>query len=167
MTNATTKITPAAAEALEVVRGSGKTPWVILNDNTFDYVYSSRTEARADKAIDQIQGVVTNANTLTIEVVTPVAALPVDLGKPFDEITEKEHAEHRGEDSRPRVSTTELPCQRVFIIADSMIGARRRDVIAACVTAGVAYYTARTQYQYWLTARKEMLAREAAKTTVK
>ena len=150
MTNAT--ITKTVSEALAAVRASGKTPWVIFHEGSFEYVYSGRTEARAAKAIDQKQGTVMKADDLTITIV-----------EPFDQVTEKEHAEHRGEIIRH--STTELPCQRVFIIADQMIGARRKDVVAACVAAGVAYYTARTQYQHWLTARKEMLAREAAKAT--
>lgn len=78
---------------------------------------------------------------------------------------EAEHAVHRGEVSNK--STTERPCKRVWIIADDMLAAnpevKRKDVIAACIAAGVAFYTARTQYQQWLGVRKEMAAREAAK----
>ena len=39
------------------------------------------------------------------------------------------------------------PVQMVWNIADSMWGARRKDIIAECVKQGVAYNTARTQYQ--------------------
>jgi hypothetical protein len=35
-------------------------------------------------------------------------------------------------------------------------------VLAECVRQGVAFYTARTQYQQWLGVQKEMAAREAA-----
>ena len=70
-----------------------------------------------------------------------------------------------GEAEKAHKSTTERPCQRVFTIAGDMIKAnpdvRRKDVIAACVEAGIAFYTARTQYQQWLTAHKEEVAREA------
>lgn len=53
-----------------------------------------------------------------------------------------------------RKSTIESPCFIVWDMADKMKGARRKDVIAACVEKGVAFYTARTQYQLWLTASK-------------
>lgn len=62
-------------------------------------------------------------------------------------------------------STAEKPCRLVWDLADSMIGARRKDVIAAAEAKGVAYYTARTQYQLWAQVQKEMADRE--KTAVK
>jgi hypothetical protein len=46
-------------------------------------------------------------------------------------------------------STVESPVKRVWAIADSMPDAKRKDVIAACVEQGIAFYTARTQYQKW------------------
>lgn len=46
-------------------------------------------------------------------------------------------------------STADRPCTLVWNIADAMPGAKRKEVIEACVKAGVAYYTARTQYQQW------------------
>jgi hypothetical protein len=54
-----------------------------------------------------------------------------------------------------RVSDIESPCQFVWNMADEMFkkGARRKDIIAACVQAGIAYYTARTQYQLWFKAK--------------
>lgn len=59
-------------------------------------------------------------------------------------------------------STAEKPCRLVWDLADSMVGARRKDVIAAAVAKGVAFYTARTQYQLWAQIQKEMAARETA-----
>lgn len=63
-------------------------------------------------------------------------------------------------------STTDRPCKLVWAIADEMFGAnpntRRKDVLEACVNRGVAFYTARTQYQQWLSVQKEMAEREAA-----
>lgn len=53
-----------------------------------------------------------------------------------------------------RESTIKRPCFVVWDTADNMPGARRKDVIEACVQAGVAYYTARTQYQLWLQTSK-------------
>ena|SRR5690554_194997 len=52
----------------------------------------------------------------------------------------------------------ERPTKLVWHIADEMSAAnpqvRRKDVIAECVRRGIAFYTARTQYQQWLAAKK-------------
>lgn len=50
---------------------------------------------------------------------------------------------------RPRISTIPRATKKVWDIADNMPNAKRKDVIAACVQAGIAYGTARTQYQHW------------------
>lgn len=51
-------------------------------------------------------------------------------------------------------SGIERPTKAVWHIADEMSAAdpqvRRKDVIAECVRRGIAFYTARTQYQQWL-----------------
>lgn len=52
-------------------------------------------------------------------------------------------------------STIDNPCSVVWNIAEEMKGAKRKEVIHACVLAGVAFYTARTQYQQWRTASKQ------------
>lgn len=73
----------------------------------------------------------------------------------YTEEDAKHHEEVTGEapetaDGKDRnKSCIENPCQLVWNIADEMEGARRKDVIEACVKAGVAFYTARTQYQLW------------------
>lgn len=58
--------------------------------------------------------------------------------------------------SIPKLNKSEIkrPCARVWAIADEMKGSRRKDVIAACVAAGIAYHTARTQYQQWKQTKK-------------
>lgn len=53
-----------------------------------------------------------------------------------------------------RVSEIETPCSVVWDIASSMEGAKRKDVIAECTKQGIAFYTARTQYQLWKQAGK-------------
>lgn len=53
-----------------------------------------------------------------------------------------------------RLSTCEKPTKKVWAIADSMPGASRKDVIAACEAAGIGAGTSRTQYQAWFTAMK-------------
>ncbi len=54
-----------------------------------------------------------------------------------------------GRVAKPTVSTIKLPTKKVWDIADKMPGAKRKDVIEACVQQGIAYGTARTQYQHW------------------
>lgn len=44
-------------------------------------------------------------------------------------------------------------CSKVWTIASQMPGARRKDVVAAAVAQGIAFYTARTQYQAWHSAQ--------------
>lgn len=51
-------------------------------------------------------------------------------------------------------SSISKPCKTVWEICEKMKGCPRKDVIAACCDAGVAYNTARTQYQQWFTASK-------------
>ena len=56
---------------------------------------------------------------------------------------------------KPRVSTCERPTKKVWDIADSMPKASRKEVMAECVAQGIAYGTARTQYQAWFKASQE------------
>jgi hypothetical protein len=64
-------------------------------------------------------------------------------------------------EAKPEVkhkSDIERPTKTVWHIADEMSAAnpqvRRKDVIAECVRRGIAFYTARTQYQQWLATKK-------------
>lgn len=56
------------------------------------------------------------------------------------------------------VSVAAMPTKLVWEIAEQMFKlnpeTRRKDVIAKCVDSGVAFNTARTQYQLWLTAHR-------------
>lgn len=62
-------------------------------------------------------------------------------------------------------STISNPCKVVWDIAERMFAenpeTRRKDVIAECQKAGIAFYTARTQYQLWRTAVREQAANAA------
>jgi len=75
-----------------------------------------------------------------------------------EEATSKEKQSTKKEVVMLRKSIIESPSKRVWEIADQMKAAnpnvRRKDVIAACVEKGIAYYTARTQYQLWFKANK-------------
>lgn len=61
----------------------------------------------------------------------------------------KKRAEATTLDGILHASTVGSPCYLVWDLADKMKDARRKDVIAAAVKKGVAFYTARTQYQKW------------------
>ena len=81
----------------------------------------------------------------------------------------------------PKASTTrgpithkseiENPCKTVWGIATDMKAAnpsvKRTAVLATCVARGIAYYTARTQYQAFLQVQKEMAEREAKQAAKK
>jgi hypothetical protein len=51
-------------------------------------------------------------------------------------------------------SSISAACQVVHDLCNEMKDARRKDVIQAAVDKGVAFYTARTQYQKWFKAQK-------------
>lgn len=55
-----------------------------------------------------------------------------------------------------RSSDIQNPCQYVWSTASEMIqqGFKRGEIIKQCISDGVAYHTARTQYQLWFTAYK-------------
>lgn len=61
--------------------------------------------------------------------------------------------------ARPKVnkSSVDGPCALVWNLAEEMTakGAARKDVIAEAQKQGVAYYTARTQYQAWRSAKNK------------
>lgn len=90
------------------------------------------------------------------------AAWDEDFGgkKPAREATVK------GEKKITHKSEIESPVKFVWDTATRMFAenpnTKRKDVLKACEDAGVAYYTARTQYQQWLIAYKADLARKAA-----
>lgn len=45
-------------------------------------------------------------------------------------------------------------CRRVWDMADAMPEAKRSEVVAACVEAGINLGTAKTQYQAWFASRR-------------
>lgn len=58
-------------------------------------------------------------------------------------------------DAKPRLSSAMRPTRLVWVIADSMPKASRKEVMEECVRQGVAYGTARTQYQAWFKASQQ------------
>lgn len=55
---------------------------------------------------------------------------------------------------RLHASTVENPVAVMWELCQSMKGAKRKDVIEAAQKKGIAFYTARTQYQLWLQAAR-------------
>ncbi len=53
-----------------------------------------------------------------------------------------------------RKSTVKSPVQAAWEIFEANRDERRKDVVAKCLEAGIAFYTARTQYQVWKSAGK-------------
>jgi len=84
------------------------------------------------------------------EVETPEAEVETEE-EPAEGSEEVETEEVEGEIEKyiRRHSEIDSPCKRVWAIADSMPEAARKDVLAVCEQEGIAYYTARTQYQSW------------------
>jgi hypothetical protein len=101
-----------------------------------------------------------------IETLTPVTVAPAPTvetpaakpAKPAKKTTKKVAKPARKGGSLANVpmlhqSEIKRPCKTVWAIADSMKGAKRADIIAACVAKGIAFYTARTQYQQYKAAQ--------------
>lgn len=82
-------------------------------------------------------------------------AILADLGQAAAD--RKANASMGTADAKPRISTCEKPTKKVWHIADSMPKASRKDVMAQCVAQGIAYGTARTQYQAWFKASQECM----------
>lgn len=77
---------------------------------------------------------------------------------PADKAQDAATKEVKAPTARPadwKLSTTEKPTKKVWAIADQMPGASRKDVIAACIAAGIGAGTSRTQYQAWFKAMRD------------
>jgi hypothetical protein len=146
-TKSTIRVTPAFAALVAELAAAKKTPWLIVNDDYAVGAYAGRNEARAAKAkMGGAACTIVKAADVNVEVID-LAAKPAKVTTAPAEILRK--------------SEIESPCFTVWDTADKMVGARRKDVLAACLAKGIAFYTARTQYQLWLTSKK---ADEAVKT---
>lgn len=134
-------------------------------------------EIRARKDVErkaQKEAEVVSAPQAPVEQTAPVAGKPPSAavrcgacGQTFpDKPAFQKHAEEahpkkkqKGSEAWLHRSQVESPTKAVWHIADEMIEANpkvtRKEVIAECERRGIAHWTARTQYQTWLTARRE------------
>jgi hypothetical protein len=90
-----------------------------------------------------------------------------ESGETIEELTAKADKQANAsmglDPAKPRFSTCEKPTKKVWHIADSMPKASRKDVMAECVAQGIAYGTARTQYQAWFKASQECMVENIRK----
>jgi len=138
----------------------GHAAWLIAEGAECRGVYSNRESARGAKS-SGVPGKIMRASEIRQKLKQEPEAIPVIVTEPNTEETPK--------DDTPKeivhASSVERPCKLVWHIADelkiSRPNARRAEILAECVSRGVAYFTARTQYQQWLGIQKEMAEREA------
>lgn len=140
-----------------LVIGGGQYAWACEDANIKVY---GNTEAEALEAYK---------NQLAFEADLKAPALPtnVDLGQALAESGESlddlKDADAKANASmglnalKPRFSSCIRPTKLVWDIADCMPKASRKEVMEECVRQGVAYGTARTQYQAWFKASQEAL----------
>jgi hypothetical protein len=133
-----------------------KNPWFIVNEDYVVGVYEGRAAARTAKATG-LAGKIVSLKEITFEIAAPIEDTPIE-----DTSIEPKTKTKTEPKTIENHSTVEKPCRLVWDLADAMVGARRKDVIAAAESKGVAYYTARTQYQLWAQVQKEMADRAAA-----
>ena len=146
----TTASVKAFVEAsIEAIKEGKKNPWIAyIEDGLILGAYPSRASAQA--AAKEKGGKVKKAEEVEL-----VAVKADEIHAKSEEPEESPKAEEEPPKKKEREqSTVGSPCSLVWEIADEMKGARRKDVVAACMKAGVAEYTAKTQYQRWYTANK-------------
>ena len=56
------------------------------------------------------------------------------------------------------LSSTPKPTKKVWVVAEELNGASRKEVIAECIRRGIAPGTSRTQYQAWFKATRDSKA---------
>lgn len=124
----------AAANA--ALLNNGRIPHTTCPDCGGEELYLGRVDEASGKTLDEdfIEGCHT-------------CGWEVDIRKTTQEVAD-----------RPRTSTVALPTKLVWNVADEMVAAakaagqpapKRKAVIEECVRRGIAYGTARTQYQHW------------------
>ena len=130
----------------EVLLLSGASWMIVDATDTVVGIYPSRGAAREAKAdyLVKLVGKICKVSDYQFEVMANPAAKAKAEPKAKKQPTPVTH-----------VSEVVRPCQLVWDIAEGMPGAKRGEVIAACVEAGIAFYTARTQYQQWRAVKKE------------
>lgn len=150
--------TALQAAMIKNLQVAGRTPWAIVDGDKITKIFGGRTEARESKATNNLAGRIVKVAELDLQIVQEPAAVEAKPAKPAK--TEKQARAPRLDTPILQESSAERPCKLVWHIADEMKTTRpsatRAEILDACVKRGVAYYTARTQYQQWQGVQKEM-----------
>ena len=112
--------------------------WVIGQADLFDEAQAEKEYLELQARQDELALEAELASSLWLETFIPYNP---QLLLPAPKKVKKET------ETLPRESVIENPVKMVWEIADRLWGARRKDIIAECVRMGIAYNTARTQYQ--------------------
>jgi hypothetical protein len=152
-----------AYDKLVTINENGRFEFILEKAEAIQEKADAGHEYDEPKALTKNDKFVAAAKAVNFADAKTLASMNTSRNEPkkeeFHKVTEAEHVAHRNETTVQgttkvqaivRESTVERPCKLVWHIADDMIGARRKDVLAECVRRGVAFYTARTQYQLWL-----------------
>ena len=100
---------------------------------------------------------VTQSESKVEETTTPVQTVtqPASDPKPTEPTTP---VASKGSNVKASKSTVEKPTRLVWTIADEMRNANptvtRKAIVEECLRRGIAFYTARTQYQRWAKSKK-------------
>lgn len=174
----------AAREAAKELGGSvGKNSegkWILIQpqesqeDRSFrEWMAAFRDEIQAAKDQDAISNLYADLNdyqdagSISNEFATLLDEAIGRRAAQLEAEAEKAELPPKAKKAKPpvkwiRESSVEKPTKLVWVIADSMPGASRKEVQAACVKAGIASGTARTQYQHWFKTRKDSEKEERA-----
>jgi hypothetical protein len=89
----------------------------------------------------------------TTTLVAPVATTTAPAPSSAAQVTQPTETKPARSNIIPAKSTVEKPTKAVWAIADEMRAknpnATRKEIVDECVRRGIAFYTARTQYQRW------------------
>ena len=141
-----------------------RTDWLVVRYDEVISFYNSRAAAREAKQVLPDSKVLAVKDChFEIQQATTHEVAPVpEIVKSAEALAEANAAPKAPKTPKIpliRESTIERPCKQVWHIADAMkeqVGGdvkkmSRKAVLAKCVASGIAFYTARTQYQMWLT----------------
>jgi hypothetical protein len=124
-------------------------------------VMTSAQDLEAPRTAEQVRTIVENATPTTqqLDAAYQAAGYTIGEARQAPAVVTKPAAPSIPKIERLHKSTIESPTKTVWAVADQMLAANpnvtRKMVMAQCVSMGIAYWTARTQYQQWITAKRE------------
>jgi hypothetical protein len=154
----------AKAVLISTYKNKHGSKWADVVQKEFNLPFKADKEEQEKDARNYLRGLFNqiaehlgmDAGALASEVsLLAVAAKPAIRRKA---VSSNASGANRGDDVEPcailRKSTLANPVQVVWETCEAMRDQRRKDVVEACIKKGVAFYTARTQYQLWKSAGK-------------